>query len=132
MGRTFQIQYEATEKRRDRHESWHLRGFTILALGSSRKGIDHRDTTAPPAAPGDHQRRPHPARPARPARDPARSAGAERDSPWPVPFRILHQPPSRPGTGSQRPTAGPRYWARVAEVAAEIKEHYSHGRTDAS
>lgn len=39
-----------------------------------------------------------------------------------------------PPDGHREPTtdSGRRYWARVAEVAAEIKEHYGHGRTDPS
>ncbi len=39
-----------------------------------------------------------------------------------------------PPDGHREPTtdSGRRYWARVAEVAAEIKEHYGHGRTDAT
>jgi transcriptional regulator with XRE-family HTH domain len=41
---------------------------------------------------------------------------------------------SLPPDGHREPTTdtGRAYWARVAEVAAEIKEHYGHGRADAS
>ncbi len=38
---------------------------------------------------------------------------------------------SLPPDGHREPTtdSGRRYWARVAAVAAQIKEHYGHGRT---
>lgn len=41
---------------------------------------------------------------------------------------------SLPPDGHREPTTdtGRRYWARVAEAAADIEQHYSHGRADAS
>jgi len=41
---------------------------------------------------------------------------------------------SLPPDGHREPTSegGRRYWARVAAVAADIEEHYGHGRADAS